>query len=121
MHYYKAIVKVASEKTQNVEMLVYSDSIFYSEEQINRFFDGLNVEFETLTLSKTKIVDIIGETGEKKYKCILKSEGENGKEFKTEHIVLASDISDAKDRALEYAAGNSIISSLMETKISDII
>jgi len=121
MNYYKAIVKVVAENSKNLEMLVNSDSIFFTEEKINRFYDGTNVEFETLSISKTKIIDIIGESGDKKYKCILKSESDNGKEFKTEHIIMAFDITDAKDKASEYAGEISAIHSLVETKISDII
>ena len=67
MQYYKAVVKVQSDgKSENQEMLVYSDSIYYTEEQVNRFFDGTSLEFETISIAKTKITDVISYEGNRK-------------------------------------------------------
>ena len=122
MNYYKSTVKVQSDgKSVNQELLVYSDSMFYTEEQINRYYDGTSLEFETISISKTKIVDVIDNDGVRKYKVILKSTNEDGKEFKTEHVVCADDIDVAKSKTQDYAPDGCQISLISETKIVEII
>jgi len=122
LQYYKAVVKVQSDgKSENQEMLVYSDSIYYTEEQVNRFFDGTSLEFETISIAKTKITDVISYEGNRKFKVTLEFVNDSGKEFKTDHIVCADDITSAKQKTEEYTAQDTTISLLSDTKIVEII
>lgn len=122
MSYYKAIIKISTDgKYTNQELLVNSDSIFYTEEQVNRYYDGTTIEFETTSISKTKIADVIDSNGKTKFKVTLKSVNEDGKEFKSDYIVCADTIDIAKLKTEDYAENGVFISSISETKIVEII